>query len=64
MKRLMIGMVLALGTLTAAQPSPLSPQVVQGKNLYLPLPKPVDLSHEKAIQLNDQNGTTHAGGRG
>ncbi len=60
MKQSVVGIIVVSGVLYAA--SPLSPAVPQGKNLYRPLPKSLDLAHEKTLQRNDQN-SSRVGGK-
>jgi hypothetical protein len=54
-------LLIGMAALHAQETTPVSPNAAQGKTVYVPITKPVNLYEEIHIQKEDQN-TTKLGG--
>lgn len=52
---------LVFGVILLGAQSPSSSDVQDGKTVYIPIPKPINLYEEQHIQQADQNITQHGG---
>jgi hypothetical protein len=59
MRRILsLSLVMTIGFF-ASENLPMSPKISEGKSVYLPVAKPINLYEERTIQKEDQNSTGH-----
>ena len=63
MSRSIILLLIGMATLHAQDTVPVSPNAMEGKNIYVPIAKPVNVYEEVHIQQEDQNITKLGGAR-
>jgi len=63
MRRSVTLLLIGMTTLHAQDIAPISPNAVQGKTVYIPITKPVNLYEEVRIQKEDQNITKLGGAK-
>lgn len=61
MKISILIMVNGILSLYALDPSPQSSEAKEGKSVYIPIPKPLNLYEEREIQKADHNISGHGG---